>query len=68
MYTIFINCVDGETSYSMTSNNPKHILKFLEKYDHEGSSLQLDYENNEDNGTLDYDSDIYSYLKGEIDK
>lgn len=39
VYKINISCVDGVTFYSCGADNLKQIKNFLEKYDHEGSSI-----------------------------
>ncbi len=58
---VSIDCVDGETRLECTGK-PKTLLAFLEKHDHEGSSLCL-----ERNGDHCYNSEvIYSALKEEI--
>lgn len=41
LYTIAIDCVDGETYYLMSSTVKSAVLGFLKTYDHEGSSILL---------------------------
>lgn len=41
-YTLSIACVDGETVYGLSSSDKKHLLNFLQRYDHEGSDACLD--------------------------
>lgn len=41
MFHLHIDCVDGETVYSHSSKDKTSLLKFLERYDHEGSSITL---------------------------
>lgn len=41
MFHLHIDCVDGETAYSHSSRDKTSLLKFLERYDHEGSNLTL---------------------------
>lgn len=40
-YRLAIDCVDGLTTYCLTSDSPQEMLKFLRQYDHEGSSITL---------------------------
>jgi len=43
-YELFIDCVDGETCYSVHvagEHSKKTMREFLKKYDHEGSSISL---------------------------
>lgn len=44
-YRIIIFAVDGVTSFS-TKGNAQQCLDFLKKYDHEGSGLMLEYNDN----------------------
>lgn len=56
--TIYIDSVDGETMYSIATSNVEIGLKFLEKYDHEGSTICLKI----DMGKYIYGSEVYRYL------
>lgn len=40
-YKVVVGCVDGETTYSLESPSRDLIVAFLQKKDHEGSSLSL---------------------------
>jgi hypothetical protein len=33
--------VDGESSVSITDNDPRHVLRFLETHDHEGAGITV---------------------------
>jgi len=63
LFQLHINAVDNERCYSIQTPNKKEALEFLKKYDHEGSSLQLD--SDRDQITIDNNDEIYKYLSGE---
>lgn len=70
MYKINIDCVDNTTYYAMAamSSDKKYLLEFLQKYDHEGSSLLLQiYNSIENDGQLEREisnpKEIYKELE-----
>jgi ABC-type branched-subunit amino acid transport system ATPase component len=65
IYNLSILCVDGETIYGMISSNKNQLMKFLNEYDHEGSSLTLIKHEGSTFVDVPYDV-IYEELKGEI--
>lgn len=69
IFKLNISCVDGETFYSMGSNSREQLFKFLERYDHEGSSVSLDiFDLVNDNpvDTLENPDEIYNFLMRKI--
>lgn len=50
--------VDGEKEFVMYSLNKSKILKFLQRYDHEGSSISID-----DDDDMYFGEAVYEFLK-----
>jgi len=63
-YNLSIYCVDGDAVYGVISSNKKTINEFLDKHDHEGSSLTLVKHYGKVFEDIPYDK-IYDELKGD---
>ena len=59
-YRLVIDCVDGETTFTLTTPHKNAVLAFLEKHDHEGSALSLETPTS---GSCIFNNDVYLYLR-----
>lgn len=57
-YSVAISSVDGQTTHIFDTNSKGECLQFLERYDHEGSSISFRV-------YLDDASEIYGVLGGD---
>lgn len=64
MLHLHIDCVDGETYYGHSSHSKQSLLRFLERYDHEGSNITLVVQINEKREIF-HDEDAYKKLIAE---
>lgn len=61
-YNLSIFCVDGETIYGLISPDRKLLLSFLNKHDHEGSTVTLVRHEGEEFTTIDNPELVYEEL------
>ena len=63
-YGLTIYCEDGDTIYGAVSRDRKVLLTFLERYDNEGTSLELKMERPDGSTKDNYDAKlIYEELR-----
>ena len=62
MFNLSIGCVDGITIWGLISANKTALLNFLDRYDHEGSNINLVIKNGENFRSLDGE-EVYNYLR-----
>ena len=67
LYKITIDAVDGERFYTAGGPDRTELLAFLHQYDHEGSSISLEWRATQDGvPNVTFDSDLaYKILAGE---
>jgi len=64
LHNLSICCVDGITIRGLISDDKKRILEFLDKYDHEGSGVNLVIKEEEKFQELNGE-EVYKYLREE---
>lgn len=65
LYNLSIFCVDGITCYGLISDDKKHLLSYLDKYDHEGSSVSMVKKIGEEFINIDNPEKVYEELRSE---
>lgn len=65
IYNLSIFCVDGETIYGLISSDKKLLLNYLDKYDHEGSSVSMVKKIGEEFINIDDPEKVYEELRSE---
>lgn len=62
-YDLYIDCVDGSTTYNIGTLDKLQAMKFLAKYDHEGSSIALKLRGAEQIEADElYNEEVYNFL------
>lgn len=64
---VYIDSVDTTTFYAVgtLTEDKKILLDFLDKHDHEGSSISLEIWKNGEKLTTLYNKSVYEYLRAE---
>jgi len=64
-YNLGVNVVDGSTEYSIRTDSAAEALNFLNRFDHEGSTVTLFIEDGQETITL-FNEEVYRTLENLI--